>query len=325
MDGQNINGKLSVIIPVYNVKEYLEKCVDSILSQNYDLFEVILVDDGSTDGSGYICDQYASKDCRIKVIHQKNQGHTAARQSGFAASSGEYLLFIDSDDWIDRKMFHSMMTRAMETDADIVQCSYRSVKDGRGRDEVPIYETGVYGYERLKAEIYPKMIYAGGFYRFGIAPNMWNKIFKRHLIEDNLPRIDRRIRSGEDGLLTFSCFLQARTVCIVPGCYYNYRSREVSMCRITDDSRLDQNHILFEYYKKWFYENPILKEQIEHYVVYQTLQAVTGLLRKRTIRRIKKEHSFLKENSLERTSIQNVPISDVAGKKNKLILAGLKI
>ena len=96
---------ISIIVPVYNVKDYVEKCLDSICGQSYTNLEIIVVDDGSTDGSGKICDAYASKDRRIKVIHRKNGGLSAARNEGLDAATGEFLGFVDSDDWIDLDMF----------------------------------------------------------------------------------------------------------------------------------------------------------------------------------------------------------------------------
>lgn len=320
-----MENKLSVIVPVYNAEEYLKQCVDSILRQNYAPMELILVDDGSTDQSGSICDEYVKQDKRVKVIHQKNQGHTVARKNGFAASDGSYIILIDSDDWIEEGMFTRMMEKAEKENADIVQCSYRSVKQGADRDEVPVFREGFYDKRALEEEIYPRMIYAGGYYRFGIAPNMWNKIFKRVLAEKYLPGIDKRIRSGEDGLFTFACFLEAERVYILHDCFYNYRSREISMCRITDDKRLEENHLLFKYYQIYFMHNKILQNQIMHYVVYQTLQAVEELLHSKKFRQIKKLFASMGAESLECTSIKNVKLSEVKGKRNKLILAGLKL
>lgn len=320
-----MNYKLSVIIPVYNVEKYLKQCLNSVTAQEYNSFEVILVDDGSTDNSGAICDEFANTDSRIRVIHQKNIGHTGARQNGFLASTGDYILMIDSDDWIEEDMFRCMMEKALADDVDIVQCNYRSVKDGMEDNQIPVFQEGFYGKSRLEQEVYPKMIYAGGYYSFGIAPNMWNKIWKRSLMEKHLFRIDRKIRSGEDGLFTFACFWEAQKVWILNTCFYNYRSRAVSMCRITDDRRLEQNHILFDYYNKWFYNNVVFREQIEHYVVYQTLQAMEELLKTMKMKEVRRRYGFLWQESLERQSIRNIKLSEIAGKRNKLILMGLKI
>ena len=316
--------RLSVIIPVYNAEKYLRQCLDSVLSQDYDSYEVLLVDDGSTDASGAICDEYAERDERVTVLHQDNMGHTAARQNGFRASEGGYIIMIDSDDWIERGMFRCMMEKALADDADIVQCNFRAVKNGREIEQPLIFREGLYDREVLEREIYPRMIYAGGYYRFGIAPNMWNKIWKRQLVEKYLFRIDRRIRSGEDGLLTFSCFYEAQRVWILNTVFYDYRSREDSMCRLTK-SRMEENHILFAFYKEWLYHDCVLAAQIEHYAVYQTLQAADERLGTMRMSQFKRQYAFLREDCLERRGIRKVRIRDVSGKRNKLILLRLKL
>lgn len=320
-----MNHKLSVIIPIYNVEEYLEQCIESTLNQKYSPLELILIDDGSTDGSGSICDQYAKKNQQVKVLHQMNQGHTIARQNGFRESDGDYIIFIDSDDWIEEQMFTLMMNRAVNEDADIVQCGFKPVKNGVSMDAISPYEVGLYNKKRLQEIIYPTMIYNESEKCFGVAPNMWNKIFRRALVEKYIYKIDPRIRSGEDGLLTYACFLEAEKIYNLKECLYCYRSREVSMCRILDDKRLDENHLLFQYYQDWFMPEEILQNSIKHYVVNQTLQAVKALNKKKSLRQIKKEHPYLRSNSLERSSIRDVSLNDISGKKNKILLAGLKL
>ena len=110
---------ISVVVPIYNVEHYLERCLDSIISQTYTNLEIILVDDGSTDRSGAIADAYAAKDSRVKVIHQKNGGLSIARNTGIEACRGEYLLFIDSDDYIAPNMCECLLSHLTEADADI--------------------------------------------------------------------------------------------------------------------------------------------------------------------------------------------------------------
>lgn len=318
--------RLSVIVPVYNVESYLQECVESILRQDYPYFELILVDDCSEDKSGIICEAYEKKDRRIRALHHARQmGHTAARRDGFQASSGDYILFVDSDDWIDEKMFSVMMEKALNDNADIVQCSYRSVSGEKRKDEAAVYEEGLYDKRQLEEKIYPTIIYAGGYYRFGIAPNIWNKVFKRKLIEETLFQIDTRLRSGEDGLMTYPCFMAAERVWILHNCFYNYRSREVSMCRIVDDKRLSENHLLFKYYQEYLGENPVIQYQLKRFVVYQTLLAIEELQKSMNIFQIVKNHPFLKEKGMEHSSIKEVKTSEIQGKRNKLILTALKL
>ena len=113
---------ISVIVPVYNTEKYLHRCVDSIINQTYQNLEIILVDDGSTDSSGCICDEYAKKDERIKVIHKENAGQGVARNIALEYASGEYVGFVDSDDWIDPRMYQTLYTYAVKDQSDIVVC-----------------------------------------------------------------------------------------------------------------------------------------------------------------------------------------------------------
>ena len=127
------NPTISIIVPVYNVEEYIHKCINSILAQTYKDFELILINDGSPDNSGIICDEYARADSRIKVIHQQNSGLSAARNAGLAVAKGDYIGFVDSDDWIDKSMYESMITEAQTLEADIVICDYYKVKKKKAK------------------------------------------------------------------------------------------------------------------------------------------------------------------------------------------------
>ncbi len=115
---------ISAIVPVYNVEKYLYRCVDSILKQTYENFELILIDDGSPDNCSQMCDELSEKDSRIKVIHQENQGLSAARNSGIKIAKGNYLTFIDSDDWISNTMFEDLINLIKEKNADISICNF---------------------------------------------------------------------------------------------------------------------------------------------------------------------------------------------------------
>lgn len=116
--------KVSVVVPVYNVEEYLEECIDSILNQTYPNIELILVDDGSVDKSGYICDQYALADDRIHVVHKKNSGVSESRNTGISVASGEFICFVDSDDWIDSNMIECFLNLLLSNQADICISSH---------------------------------------------------------------------------------------------------------------------------------------------------------------------------------------------------------
>lgn len=126
--------KLSVIVPVYNVEKYLHRCVDSIINQTYSNLEIILVDDGSPDNSGIICDEYAKKDARVKVMHQKNSGVSAARNAGLDVASGEYIAFVDSDDWINDNMYSALIYEIEANNVDMVKCGVYETDTVHGRN-----------------------------------------------------------------------------------------------------------------------------------------------------------------------------------------------
>ena len=141
--------ELSVIVPVYKVEKYLSKCIDSILAQTFTDFELILIDDGSPDRCGEICDEYAAKDSRIIVIHQQNKGVSAARNAGLEIAKGKYIGFVDSDDWIEPEMYQILIATANETASELVICGSKQ-RDESGaflRNDFP--SKGVYDREQL--------------------------------------------------------------------------------------------------------------------------------------------------------------------------------
>lgn len=150
--------KLSIIIPVYNAENYLDRCIESILAQRYTDYELILVDDGSSDRSGERCDYYARNYPNIKAIHIENSGVSVARNKGIKIAAGEYLTFVDSDDWIESQMYQDMMDIADEYNCDVVMCD--CVKDFTNHSELYTHEirAGYYDYEQLKAEYYPHLL-----------------------------------------------------------------------------------------------------------------------------------------------------------------------
>lgn len=170
--------KISVIIPVYNVEQYLKEGIESLLNQTYNNLEIILVDDGSKDSSGMICDEYAKKDARIKVIHTINRGQSCARNQGLQAATGEYISFMDSDDYVEQNRYKKAMKLMLENDADIVECNF----DGRRlkpqndctNNEVKIM-TGI---EALSRQLDPNIHYSYP------TISVWTKLFKRELVDD---------------------------------------------------------------------------------------------------------------------------------------------
>lgn len=209
-----MNQTISVIVPVYNVAGYLPQCVDSILSQDYEALEVILIDDGSTDGSGEICDRYVALDSRVRVIHQKNGGAAAAKNAGLRLAAGEYLAFVDSDDYLEPGAYGFLMKTLLETGADAVQGSFREIYRNRA-EEQRISEETLEGFDYLLR--FPK--------DFSCAL-LWNKLYRRALFDGVFFEEGHKI---DDEYFTYQGFLQPRKVVRADRIVYNYRKRASSV------------------------------------------------------------------------------------------------
>lgn len=220
---------ISVIVPVYNVEKYLPKCVSSILKQTFSDFELILVDDGSPDGCGVLCDEYAKKDSRVRVIHKKNGGLSDARNVGIDAAKGDYLMFIDSDDWIDVDMLELLYTQAQKYDAQIVECSFRNVFENRMEEETScsgavVLGTGIDGIEGILDWKHFK-------------PVAWNKLYHRSVIGDVRYPVGKL---HEDEFTTYKYFYRAAKIAYVDVSKYNYvKSRAESITAVYKEKNLD--------------------------------------------------------------------------------------
>ena len=145
--------KISIIIPIYNVKEYLKRCVDSVLNQSYKNIEVILIDDGSTDGSEKICDEYAKKDKRVVVVHQKNSGVSASRNKGIELATGKYIGFVDSDDYIHKDMFEKLYNSLISTSSSISMCNYQLLDVDEKPNDIGEFEEIIFSQEETMKRV----------------------------------------------------------------------------------------------------------------------------------------------------------------------------
>ncbi len=222
----------SVIVPVYNAEKYLSQCVESILSQTCGDFELILVDDGSPDGSPALCDAYAAKDGRVAVIHQKNAGPTPARKAGLDRASGKYVCFADADDWVEARWLEVLKGHIDAChEPDVVVCD---IARDTGKTEQPVYaDEGYYDKARLEKEIYPYMVIDARRAPFGtqLLPGfLYTKAWKRELIAEHYLS-DGRITLYEDTAMTYECLWFANDVYISREKLYIYRRVENSNLR----------------------------------------------------------------------------------------------
>jgi len=270
----------SVIVPIYKVEKYLHKCVDSILNQTFKDFELILVDDGSTDNCPKICDEYAQKDNRVKVIHKKNGGLVSARNAGVLAATGEYICYVDGDDWVSEKLLQTVWQKAIEPYHPdmVVFNAVRQFEDYQTKlSNSSEIEEGYYDKNKLNEYIYPYMMYDNRkpFCTGLIFPVAWNKVFKRELLKEHYCK-EERIKMGEDNAFIFECLFVANSVVFCNDMLYYYNQlNSGSMTSNYDAERFENNQLLTNYIEKNLGgKSPIVDEQINAFKAYWLIMAV---------------------------------------------------
>lgn len=239
--------KVSIIVPVYNAEKYLQECVDSILTQTLSDLELILVDDGSTDSSPALCDQYAAQDARVKVIHKSNGRAASARNAGLRAATGEYVAFVDSDDWISPDMYEKML----QTGADVTLCDYVRVQ---GEKEFPFTQpnvaAGFYDKTQIRKKIYPHLVMDGIEYPITISNCVM--LIKRDIITRNQLFYREDILISEDAPFGSEVLYCADSFAYLKGeRFYHYRMTEGSASKT---------------YKPWWWDSSLkINEETENF------------------------------------------------------------
>lgn len=212
---------ISVIMPVYNTKQYLEQAIESVLFQTFQDWELILVDDGSTDGSGEMCDQYVKEDSRIRVIHQENKGLSRARNIGVQFATGEYIQFLDSDDWLYPETLKTAYETAVSSDSDMVIFDAQYEGENYSWHEKSSIPKGIYGPEKVLTELC----------RPSIPPYTWNKFCRRTLYEGVLFPEGPDGKRLSDAATTFYPVSRANRIAILDKPLYHYRQRSGSLTK----------------------------------------------------------------------------------------------
>ena len=238
---------ISVIVPVYNVEDLLPRCIESIMSQTKKSLEIILVNDGATDNSGAVCDEYAKKDERIRVIHKPNGGLTSAWKAGAEIATGRYLGFVDSDDWIDEDMYKRMWESACKYNSDIVVCGlvfdYEDTSIPK-RNEISEFEKEYYSRKELE-ELFPVLINDGRFFGRKLQPARVTKLYRKELVDANMPLCKEEVSVGEDMQLTLPALMDAKSMSVVKDFYpYHYWFNQKSMTGKYDPKYLDKIKIM---------------------------------------------------------------------------------
>ena len=234
--------KVSIIIPVYNVEQYLERCLETVVNQSYKGLEIILVDDGSTDSSGKICDKYKELDERIVCIHKENGGLSSARNAGVNIATGEYFVFVDSDDWVSIRMVETLTKALQKNNSDIVCCEFYNVSDST----LAVSDFSSNERKLTKEEAILELI------NWKIRDYAWNKIYNSALFDGVRFPVGRNY---EDMATTYKLFDKANSVYVIPDCLYYYYFRENSIANISNFDKLLKNKYdaLISYYERVFY------------------------------------------------------------------------
>lgn len=234
---------VSVVIPIFNVEKYLDRCIESVVKQTYKNLEIILVDDGSTDGCSQKCDGWAIKDARIKVVHKVNAGLGMARNTGIDNANGKYIFFFDSDDYVDETIVEKCLKSAIENNADVVVFGRNDVYD----DEKIIPHSikahrDVFSGEEIVKELLPAMF----SYRMGFGVSAWGKMYDFEMIK----RLNKRFVSereiiSEDAYFAVDLYPDINTVSLVCENLYFYRKRDNSLSRVYNPDRQNKNDVFY--------------------------------------------------------------------------------
>lgn len=267
------NPLLSIIVPIYGVEAYLDTCIQSVLNQTFKNFELILVNDGSEDSCGIICEKYQLLDNRIQVINKTNEGLVKARKDGLTQAKGKYVAYIDGDDWISKNYYWDLIECAESQNADIVVCGHQEELEGEIIDvmlnNLPI---GLYASDIEREFLYSKMLNLGGFAEFGIFSYLWNKLFRREILIPNQMRVPDDIQMAEDAACTYPAMLTANRIFISNHTGYFYRQRLNSMVKNRQEGMIGNEKIklVYDHLSKVFNESSyksVLIPQLKMFVL----------------------------------------------------------
>ena len=218
---------ISVIVPIYNSEKYLDQCLASIVNQKYYDLEIILVNDGSTDSSREICEKYKKKDKRVILINKQNEGLVRARKDGVRRATGEYIAFVDADDWIDTDTYVDLE----DFKSDIIAYGLMEEYGYISKEKTNYFVDGYYDEHKIKECIIPEMLCTYNFFEFGMLPNLVCKLIKRSLFIKTMDEVSEDVTVGEDVDFFYRIVLEAKSLVIKSNCPYHYRQHSESMMK----------------------------------------------------------------------------------------------
>jgi len=262
---------ISVIVPIYRVEKYVEQCIQSICNQTYRNLEIILVDDGSDDECPQICDRYAQRDERIKVIHKENGGLDSARKVGILAATGKYIGYVDGDDWIEPEMYEKLLESIYKFDVEIVESGVLDSYVHGEKKRTPCLPEGCYKGREFTEKVEPKLLFVGNFFEYGIAPYLVSKLFLKDILVKYQMKEGMTNVLHDDTMVSLPAIAESKKLYISHECYYHYRARMDSLKR---ECRPDEIKNLIECYPDFYarFKGSTLCDekdrQIQYYAMY---------------------------------------------------------
>lgn len=264
--------RIGIVVPVYNTQQYVRQCIESILSQAFHEISLVIVDDGSTDASGKICDEYARTDSRVKVIHQNNQGMLKARYIGLLnVGECDYATTIDSDDWIAKNIYSSL-TSYMDNDIDVITFSiarwFDSTKCAKAEEK---FETGVYDRKRISNELFPTLLWNEKEESYGLDPSLCNKLFKKDVFLKYLKMASSlEIDYGQDAAVLYPLLSDIKSIAITDEGTYYHRQRIGGNIApyLLDSCFYEKTFKLYRYLTSFYSNNNSMIKQIEYFYTY---------------------------------------------------------
>lgn len=314
--------KISVIVPVYNKKDYVAECIESILAQSYRNLELLLVDDASTDGSGEICDGYAEKDERVRVFHQKNGGPTAAVMTGLREAAGDYYTFIDSDDYVSADMLEKMTACLVGRPGEIVCCNHVLEKQ---KETVPVIQPlppGVYEGAKLDGEVKDRLL---GRENRIIPMSRCMKLCEKSVFEGNEQYYDTSLRMGDDFNLIYPALLRSsRIVIMEEALFYHYRYVEDSIVHAYDPDNAASVANWYQAILRIVRDRnvPDGEAKLDREYCYMMMYVMKNELRGPDNNYVRKIQGIFTEPEV-RGRIMNTPLS-VTGRANALLYLGMQ-
>ena len=321
---------ISIIVPVYNVEKYLKCCIQSILNQTYKNIEIILVDDGSTDNSGIICDEYQKKHKNIKVIHKKNEGLGMARNSGMEIMSGDYVTFIDSDDYIDKDLIEKLYINISKGNYDISKSGFKRVNDDGKVYQNRQYQNEIFQKEDVKNILLPRMIGSLPDKKDSIEMCVCASLYNtKYIKEHNIKFPSERVLISEDLIFNIEYMQFAKAACTIDYVGYNYRFNPNSLTKKYREDRFSQCKFLYsnvkERLKKHNYENEIYLRLSRMFFIY--LRMCLSQENRKVSNKTRKEAIYSIKNICNDKEVQNIineyPINKI-GLKQRIFLYLIK-